>query len=165
MIKLKTSRLLLCLAAGAAAFAAAQSAAAATATGSMNVTSTIVANCTVATNPLAFGNYSSAVVNATTTVGVTCTNTTPYNVGLDAGQSSGATVSTRKMTNGAQTLAYALYQDSGHSTNWGNTSGTDTVAGTGNGASQSLTIYGQIPASQASAPGSYSDTITVTVYY
>jgi spore coat protein U-like protein len=153
-------------AAGIAALVAASSAGAATATGTMAVTSTIQSNCTVATSPLAFGTYSSAsTLNGSSTVSVTCTNTTPYNVGFDAGQATGATVTSRKMTNGAQTLAYALYQDAGHSTNWGNTVGTDTVTGTGSGSAQNINIYGQIASGQSSAPGSYSDTITVTVTY
>lgn len=46
----------------------------------------------------------------------------------------GATVAVRKMTSGANTLDYYLYQDSGHTQVWGETSGTDTVSSTGNGA-------------------------------
>jgi spore coat protein U-like protein len=45
------------------------------------------------------------------------------------------------------------------------TIGTDTVPLTGNGAAQVETVYGQIPAGQFVAPGSYSDTITATVTY
>lgn len=101
---------------------------------------------------------------------VTCTNTTPYNVGLSAGGATGATVTARKMTGttGLATgvlLGYGLFTDSGHVTNWGNTIGTDTVTGTGSGAAQALTVYGEIPASELVAPGSYSDTITATVSY
>jgi spore coat protein U-like protein len=62
-------------------------------------------------------------------------------------------------------LGYGLFTDSGHVTNWGNTIGTDTVTGTGSGAAQALTVYGEIPASELVAPGSYSDTITATVSY
>jgi spore coat protein U-like protein len=105
-------------------------------------------------------------IAATTTVQVTCTNTTPYNVGLNPGTAIGATVTTRKMTGPASaTLNYALTQDSGHVTNWGQTVGTDTVAGTGNGSAQTLTVYGILAAGQYPAPGAYSDTITATVTY
>ena len=130
------------------------------------VSATVAAICTVSTNALAFGTYSGTVDNVSTTLSVTCTNSTAYNVGLDAGGFTGATVTTRKMTgaNGGS-LAYALYSDSGHAVNWGNTSGTDTVAGTGNGSVQSLTIYGQISGGQYPTPGSFSDTVTATVYY
>ena len=80
----------------------------------------------------------------TSTTTVTCTNTTPYNVGFNAGTAPGATVTTRKMTGpGGALLAYALYQDAAHTINWGNTIGTDTETGTGNGSGQTLTVYGQ----------------------
>ena len=62
-------------------------------------------------------------------------------------------------------LSYAMYTDSARSVNWGQTIGTDTVVGTGNGASQALTVYGSVPAGQYVAPGAYSDTITATVTY
>jgi spore coat protein U-like protein len=66
---------------------------------------------------------------------------------------------------GSATLAYSLAQDSGHATNWGNTVGTDTEAGTGNGSAQSLAVYGQVAAGQYVAPGAYADTITATISY
>ena len=69
------------------------------------------------------------------------------------------------MTSGANTVNYTLYSNSGRTTLWGNTVGTDTVAATGNGASQSYTVYGRVPTQAAPAPGTYTDTITVTVTY
>ncbi len=62
-------------------------------------------------------------------------------------------------------LNYGLYQNATHATNWGTTTGTDTVPGTGNGAAQVLNVYGQIPAGQLIAAGSYADTITATITY
>lgn len=59
------------------------------------------------------------------------------------------------------TLAYALYQDSAHTINWGNTVST----GTGNGSAQTLTVYGEVPAGQSVTPGAYTDTITATITY
>ena len=117
---------------------------------------------------MSFGTYNSATLSGTATVTATCSNTTPYNVGLNAGTANGATVTTRAMfVSGtpAVVLNYGLYSNSGHTTNWGMTVGTDTVSGTGNGSGQAITIYGQIPASQLVAPGSYTDTITATITY
>ncbi|HEX7389293.1 MAG TPA: spore coat U domain-containing protein [Acidiphilium sp.] len=142
------------------------SARAATATTTFAVTATVQATCTVTATNLAFGTYTGVVDDASSTVSVTCTDTTPYNVGLNAGTATGATVTTRKMTGPSTSLlGYGLYQDSAYTKNWGQTVGTDTVAGTGTGAVQDLTVYGQVPAGQYVTPGAYSDTITVTVSY
>jgi spore coat protein U-like protein len=136
------------------------------ATSQSTISANVAKACSISANPLAFGVYAGSRVTSTTTLTVTCTNTTTYNVGLDAGQSSGATVTNRSMTGPSSALLnYALFSNAGLSINWGNTVGTDTVAGTGSGATQSLTVYGQIPAGQYVAQGSYADTITVTITY
>jgi spore coat protein U-like protein len=139
---------------------------AATATTTFAVTATVQATCLVSATPMAFGTYTGAVANSTSAVSVTCSNTTPYNVGLSAGTATGATVTTRKMTGpGSALLSYSLFSNAGMTTNWGNTVGTDTVTGTGNGTAQSLNVYGQVAAGQYLAPGAYTDTITATVTY
>jgi spore coat protein U-like protein len=151
----------------AAAFSLSVSpAAAATATGTMGVSATVLATCFFTTTPLSFGAYTGAQTDSTGTLLVTCSNTVPYNTGLDAGTAAGATVTTRKMTGPAGALmAYSLFQDSSRVTNWGNTVGTDTKAGTGNGAAQTLTVYGRLGAGQFVEDGGYADTITATVTY
>jgi spore coat protein U domain-containing protein, fimbrial subunit CupE1/2/3/6 len=141
---------------------------AATATTTMTVQVTITATCLInSASTLNFGTQGvlAANVDQTSTIQVTCTNTTPYNIGLNAGTGTGATVATRKLTSGANTVNYTLYSNSGRTTVWGNTVSTDTVAGTGTGAAQNYTVYGRIPAQTTPAPGSYTDTITVTVTY
>jgi spore coat protein U domain-containing protein, fimbrial subunit CupE1/2/3/6 len=106
-----------------------------------------------------------SAANQTSAITVTCTNTTPYNVGLDKGL-NGPSVTNRQMKSGAgATINYALYSNAGMTLNWGNTPGTDTVAGTGNGTGQVLTVYGQIPAQTTPAPSTYNDTVTVTITY
>ena len=141
---------------------------ASTTTSTFTTQVTLTASCTInSASTLNFGSQGVliAAVNQTSAVQVQCTNTTPYNIGLDAGAGTGATVAVRKMTSGANTVNYSLYSDSGHTTVWGTTIGTNTVAATGSGASQSYTVYGQVPAQTTPAPGSYSDTVTVTVTY
>lgn len=143
----------------------------ATATDNFGVSATVQDSCQVSASALSFGSFATidnANVDATTTIDVTCSNGTTYDVGLDAGQATGATVTTRQMeiTATGSFLDYSLYSDSGRSTNWGETVDTDTVAGTGTGEAQSLTVYGRVPSGQQTAPvGSYSDTIAVTVTY
>ncbi|MGF7155741.1 Csu type fimbrial protein [Novosphingobium gossypii] len=145
-----------------------QAAFAATVTDTIAVTVTVQSACVVAANPLAFGTYnptSAANVDATTTVNVTCTQGTPYNVGLNAGTTSGGTTTVRKLNAAGKTLNYALYSDSNRTTNWGNTVNTDTVSGTAGIAATSYTVYGRIPGSQNTTAGAYTDSVTVTVTY
>jgi spore coat protein U-like protein len=137
-----------------------------TVTSPISINTTVAVACNIAANPLNFGAYSGLLTNATSTIFVTCTNSTAYNVGLDTGTATGATVTNRSMTGpGGALLGYTLFRDSAHTSNWGNTVGTDTISGTGTGTAQSLTVYGQIPAGQYVTPGSYADTIIATVTY
>ncbi|MDP9096969.1 MAG: spore coat protein U domain-containing protein, partial [Pseudomonadota bacterium] len=110
-------------------------------------------------------NYSSTALNGTTTLTVACSLLAPYTVGLDAGSGAGATIATRRMTNGANTLQYKLFSDPGRTINIGQTVGTDTVSGNGTGVAQTITIYGQILPSQLTTPGLYSDSVIATITY
>ena len=142
---------------------------ASTTNSNLAVSMTITAGCTVTAGSVSFGTQSSlqSNVDQTGSLSVTCSNTTPYNVGFDSGANS-ASVTTRKMKGGASNtefVSYSLYTTSGRTTNWGNTVGTDTVTGTGNGSAQTLTVYGRVPAQTLGSPGAYADTVTVTVTY
>ena len=142
---------------------------AATATSQFQVTMTLQAECKLTSaSDLAFGTSGviQSAVNATSTIGVQCTNTTPYNVGLGAGAGTGATVALRKMTSaGGSTINYQLFRDTARTQTWGDVVGTNTASGTGNGAVQTLTVYGTVPAQTTPAAGSYTDTVQVTVTY
>lgn len=144
---------------------------AATATGNLSVTATVSGTCTLTTSPVAFGAYDPASGTddtATGAVNVTCTNGTTYTVSLDAGanESTSGDITTRRMiANAGEFLPYQLYQDSGHTTVWGDTIGTNTHAGTGDGTAQAHDVYGVITAGQYVPPGSYTDTVLVTVTY
>ena len=139
-----------------------------TATSNFQVKLTITAQCLVSATDMDFGSngFITANIDQTSTVSVQCTNTTTYNVGFDKG-TNGSSVTTRQMKGGPsnETINYALYSDSNRSVNWGQTIGTDTVAGTGNGSTQNITVYGRVPSQTTPKPGNYSDTITVTVTY
>jgi len=137
-------------------------------TTTFNVTTSVGSACAVTAVDMGFGAYdplSAVNTDASTTLGVTCTLTTPYNVGLDAGTGTGATTTVRVMEFGANTLNYAMYQDAARTTNWGNSAGVDTVAGIGTGSAQTLNVYGRLPALQSAPPGAYADLITVTVTF
>lgn len=139
----------------------------ATATGQFTAQITIEGECIVATtNTLNFGTTGvlSENIDQTASFQVQCTNSTPYTVGL-AGTGSGATTSVRKMTGSAGTVDYQMFSDPSRTVNWGDAVTVDTVDGTGNGAPQSLTIYGRIIAQTTPEPGTYTDTVTIEVTY
>ncbi len=135
--------------------------------GSFTVSATVVNKCTVTATTLNFGTVGllASAIDATSSLGVQCSRGTPYNVGLDAGLHGGGNINARKMTLGARSIGYQLYRDPGRTNTWGNTVGTDTIAGTGTGNTQSLTVYGRVPAQPTPPAGTYHDTVTVTVTY
>ncbi|MBS0528354.1 MAG: spore coat protein U domain-containing protein [Proteobacteria bacterium] len=132
-----------------------------------NISATVQAACNVNATDMNFGSPTllNANVDQTSTITVQCTNSTPFNVGLNTGNGGGATVTARKMTSGVNTIVYSLYQDAARSTVWGNTVGTDTASGIGTGANQPLTVYGRVPPQVTPVPATYTDTIIVTITY
>lgn len=145
---------------------AASSADAATSTANFQVTATVAATCVISATNLAFGTYAGVQTDSTSTLSATCTNTTPYTIGLSVGAAVGATATTRSMTGpSAALLGYTLFRDSARILNWGFTAGIDTASGIGSGAAQSVTVYGRVAAGQYVLPGAYTDTITATITF
>lgn len=145
---------------------------AATTTTTFSVDATVSDSCSVSATQLDFGaidplNNATNDTDATSTVDVTCSSGTGYDVGLDAGTGGDGTVTGRAMSDGGtNTLNYSLYTDSARTTNWDDAGGTNTVTGTGDGTALSHTVYGRVPSGQETTPvGTYTDTITVTVTY
>lgn len=134
------------------------------------------ASCTVTNATLDFGTYnvfSGAPVAAMTSIDVSCSFTNSINATLTFSTGSSGSYATRTMLSGGPNpLNYNIYADSGHTQILGDgTSGTwyYYLVGTGRGrttASWTVPAHGQVPSSQTSAtPGTYTDTITVTVSY
>lgn len=145
---------------------------AATASGSLEAKITITSDCSVSTGNAAldFGSNASTAAMPTANNGgfsVTCTNGSPYKIGLTPASTSSAvgtgTMSTSP-SNGS-TIGYTLYQDSSFQTVWGSTAGTNTNDSTGTGAAQSYTVYGKVTSSLNVPAGNYSDTVTIEVTY
>ncbi|WP_394538705.1 spore coat U domain-containing protein [Lysobacter enzymogenes] len=133
------------------------------------VTGSVPNSCALSPKPvptLAFGSVPGRVtanLDRTTAIGLTCTGRTAWQLGIGNGLNASGSIR-RMRSAGGQFVPYELYRDSGRSQRWGTTLGTDTVAGTGTGAAQSQTVYGRV-APQVATPGSYSDTVVVTVTY
>lgn len=135
----------------------------------MVVSATVVENCTIAATPLAFGNVSPGSINfdSSATVALVCTPNADFDVLI--GNGSNSSLGQRRLANLGSTefIPYDLYMDAAHTQSWGNTVGTNTMAGVG-GVSGivNYTVYGRIPSTASPVgAGSYSDTVTVTVNF
>jgi spore coat protein U-like protein len=136
-------------------------------------------NCSASASGVNFGIYNplnAAVALSTGTISITCTllsggaTTVPLRVDLSAGSSG--SFATRLLRSPPNTLGYNLFWSAAYTQVWGDGTG-GSFYGTGslflnpgnptrtaNGA-----MYGRIPALQDVNPGSYLDTIIVTVTY
>ncbi|MBN8952933.1 MULTISPECIES: spore coat U domain-containing protein [unclassified Rhizobium] len=136
-------------------------------TASFNVNASVAANCLVSVQNINFGTQGvlSANVDATGSVTATCSPGTTYTISLNGGTSNAAPTA-RQMKMGTQAVTYGLYKDTNRSQPWGdvNTPGS-TVAGTGTGTGQLLTVYGRVPPQTTPAPGVYTDTVVVTLTF
>ena len=89
-------------------------------------------------------------------------------VTIDLSTGSSGTFAFRELEKGGDSLRYNLYRDATRLLIWGNgTSGSSRFGPALPllGIPQTLTIYGRIPARQASPVGTYTDTVTVTINF
>ena len=151
-------RALLCLAILSTASAQAE-----TKTSSFDARVQVTASCSLTTADLSFPAVSTgnlANVDATSSINVTCSSGTPYQIALSDGANFN---STRRMAWGASYIAYEVFSDASRSQTW---SSTSVVQGSGSGSTQQIPVYGRIFSGQ-SVPntGSYADTIVATISY
>jgi spore coat protein U-like protein len=141
-------------------------------TGTVAVSGTIVATCSIAGSTLAFGTYDPIVANLSSplaangsALSVSCTRgATGVSVQLDAGANGTHAIgTTRAMASGANYLSYELYTTSGLTTVW-NTTNTISYAPTSMAAT-SLTVYGNVPGGQDAFVANYTDSVTATVNF
>lgn len=139
-------------------------------TTTFDVTIEIESSCSIdtpAATDVDFSTVASTATDVTATgqLNVNCTPGTSYTVSLDEGSNAGGGgIAARNMASGVNLVAYQLYSDAGLTQVWGETIGTDTVAGTGTGAVQALSVYGEVPSANSPA-GTYTDTITATITF
>jgi spore coat protein U domain-containing protein, fimbrial subunit CupE1/2/3/6 len=138
-----------------------------TGTAPFTVTATVVPTCSVSATLLDFGNAGvlTSNIDSSNSLSVTCTNTTSYSVALDGGTSGASDPTQRKMKKGAEAITYGLYQNFSRTQPWGSSKGSNTVAGTGTGFAQTYTVYGRVPPQNTPSPGTFTDTILVTISY
>ncbi|WP_349810600.1 spore coat U domain-containing protein [Xanthomonas dyei] len=129
----------------------------------------VPARCnTYVTTDLDFGSIAGSIdtqIDRSSTISLACTNRTAWNIGLDVGVNASGSTRRMRHASSANFITYELYKDPGRSSRWGTTIGVDTLAGTGNGVAQTVTVYGRAPAPQLPIAGAYNDTVTVSITY
>lgn len=134
----------------------------------ISVLATVAKQCNVSfANNINLGtvNATQTNISANNTIGITCTNSTPYTIGLvpSNGNTAGSGVMKTSNTNTDQ-VPYQLRSGPGiGGTPWGNTS-LNSVAGTGTGSTTAWTVYVTAPGANYT-PDSYADTVTMNVTY
>jgi len=129
------------------------------------------AQCSITVKPVSFGTYlpiSSVPADSTGTVTIGChLFFGPYAVALNQGLFGRGNFDNRRMNAGSAYLSYQLYTNAARTLIWGDgIEGSQIAFGVCTGVcSASYTIYGRIPAHQTVSPGSYADTLTVTVVF
>lgn len=117
---------------------------------------------------LAFSNVAgsiSANQDQTSTIGLTCTNRTPWQLGLNNGQNAVGNLRRMRLGTTGNYVNYELYRNAGRTLRWGNTLDTDTLTGTGSGLTQTIDVFGRVPPPQTVPAGDYKDVITVTMTF
>jgi spore coat protein U-like protein len=142
------------------------------------------ADCSITAVSISFGVYdpvAPAPDDSTGTVTVTCrivgqgAQRVSYTVTLSNGLNA-TTPTARQMASGTRRLGYNVYTDPARSQVWGSGTGGTVIAsgsmtvgpgvGNGNGSlSVTHTLYGRIPQLQDAVPGSYADTLLLTLTY
>lgn len=113
---------------------------------------------------VAFGTYdvfAAAPRDATARVRLNCPKGVNARIVISKGNSP--TYAPRAMASGADTLRYNLYLDPSHQVIWGDgTDGSDVF--TSPSGNVQAVVYARIPPGQDVAPGTYTDTLVVTVF-
>lgn len=151
----------------------------ATATGTLSVTATVAANCTLSTTPVSFGAYDplgTGTANATGTVSIACVKgTAPTSIDMSLGANpSGAT---RRMRGAAATpdlISYELYKPStvtpgaacAYTAVWGTGAANGLVpTAAPSKAARTYNVCGSVTLGQDVGVDSYSDSVTATVNF
>lgn len=143
-----------------------------TMTSSVAAMAEVTASCQMNGGTLDFGAYDPVSANAASPLSgqgsfsIVCTKGTTAVISINTGQNgSHATGTTRAMSSGSGYLSYELYTAANLSTVW---SGSNTVQylSTSKNATNTISVWGQIPAGQ-NVPGGvvYNDVVTVTASF
>ena len=128
---------------------------------------------TLSATAIEFGIYNGASGSpayANGTVAADCDRSGDYLPSFTAALSSGTVVgfSPRHLSFGTYRMTYNIYVNSAYGTIWGDGTGATATRSYSVGSALNVTSFttcGRIPALQSATPGTYGDTIAVTIAY
>ena len=138
--------------------------------GSLVMAAPAGAACTISATPVTFGSYNvfaTTPLDAAGQVTFRCVGPPVPRVRITLGAGGAPSFSPRRLQLGGQTLSYNLYLDGARTVIWGDgTGGTQffLLANPQNGQSVAVPVYGRVPAGQDVSAGSYTNTVTVTIF-
>lgn len=137
-----------------------------TSTVTFSVRANVLKTCSVTAANISFGPTSSlaGAMDAQGQVATLCSFGLGYQLGLDGGGAAATDPTQRQMRSGSFSITYGLYRNAALSLPWGAVTST-SVAGTGSAVLQTVPVYAHIPSQPTPPPGTYSDTVVVTVQY
>lgn len=121
--------------------------------------------CIVSSNgDINLGNTINSVTNANgnSSISITCTNTTPFTIGLSPSNNNSLGAGVLKSTTSTDQIPYQLSSNPSGSV-WGNNS-PNVISDTGSGVAKPYTVYATVPSANFTL-GNYNDTVTVNVLY
>ncbi len=139
-------------------------------------TGSALADCSVSAVSTSFGSYDpfgAVAVDSTGSVTVSCQFLIGVLVGytIQLSSGTGGSYAPRTLSGTGYQLDYNLYTNAGRTAVWGDGSGGTNTVSDGYLVSvlfpvvRNYTVYGRLPAGQNVPPGSYTDTVIVTVNY
>jgi spore coat protein U-like protein len=138
----------------------------------LQISRAVTNSCTVAAlgdADLGAAPATGGAVSGSTTISVRCPSGTAFNVGMrpSNGNSNGAGILQGSGGN-TDTIAYQLRQGSAAGPVWGDTASSsgpgNGIGATGNGGDQTFPVFVSVPTTNV-APGTYRDTVIVTVHF
>jgi len=149
-----------------------RSATAGSASAPLGVTVRVVRDCSISASSLALSNYYPTLSQATTDLNarvslrVACTTGSKAAVSIGFGNPSSSGVMARSMSNGMERLSHEIYEDPRLTQVWSeSSSGLLSVVTLPSTKAIVLPVHACIPAGQFVHPGSYADSVVVTVNF
>jgi spore coat protein U-like protein len=132
-------------------------------TADLNVVATVEASCTLNGGTLDFGAYRSEESKAARTrISYRCPEGMEISLTLSPGRQPEGRERAMLRDGGDDVLRYQLYQDAGRSQVWGDQGDALTIPSTADG-DAAVDVFGEIESGQAVPPGTYRDTVVITL--